>query len=247
MSNRFTDEDLTAFLDNECEAELAARIASALESDAELRARLDELKLDKDELSAAFEVLTPSAVSIDDLPTPYMQPRFIQSPLSKVAAGLVLGVMLGAAAVMFAPNSKEDDWRQVIASYQALYTTETLAFVDQTETEMSQELLRVSAAIEKTIELANLNAISELSYKRAQVLAFQGQKVIQLAFLDEAGQAFALCITRSDQTSSSGLRLSSLEGLEAASWTGDGYNYIFIGGQDRAFVSDAAQNFLGLI
>lgn len=242
-----TDEELTAFLDKECTQELALRITEALETDASLNERLNSLIIDKAELRKAFDSIPVPSASIEVLPAFRKNQSVFDLPFAKIAAGVIVGVVLGAGAVFLTDPTPQADWRDVVASYQTLYTTDTLAFVDQSEIQLSSELARVSAMLEKKIDLEEIRASTTLNYKRAQVLAFQGKPVIQLAFLGPDGKAFALCVTKTVGIPENGLNLSRLEGLETASWSKDGYEYIFIGGQDSALVSAIAKQFVNRI
>ncbi len=244
MSSYFTDEDLTAFLDNECTQDLALRIAAAIKTDERLNDRLKLLAIDKESLKNAFLSIQPSPASIQELPVRSSILPPVGFSLAKVAAGIVVGIAIGAGAMLLPTTVSQPDWKGVVASYQSLYTADTLKFIDQNETDMLNELARVAATLEKKIDLKEIRSFSSLSYKRAQVLAFQGQPVIQLAFLNADGEPYALCITRANGVQKSEPNLSKLEGLEAASWTKDGYDYLFIGGQDRGLVSRAAKQFL---
>jgi len=58
---QFSDEDLTAFLDGEADANLSEAIESALIEDGVLSQRLADLHLDKDDLKAAFDDLLETA------------------------------------------------------------------------------------------------------------------------------------------------------------------------------------------
>ena len=243
MSVSFTNEDLTAFLDKECSPELAAKIARQLESDVELRNRIEKLKIDKDSLRDAFQEIAPRSASIHKLHAGQAPRAAAGFPIAKIAAGILVGAFLGASAMYVSTSSDQQDWMEAVASYQALYTTDTLRFVDQDDAQLTSELARVSATLGKDINLDDLQSFDTLNYQRGQVLSFANQPLIQLAFLTKDGKAVALCITKAAGVPDSGLNFSRLHGLEAASWSKGEYNYIIIGGEDKALISDAAKLF----
>ncbi|MEM8539398.1 MAG: hypothetical protein AAGF25_00450 [Pseudomonadota bacterium] len=243
MSVSFTNEDLTAYLDKECSPELAEKIARQLESDGELRSRIEKLKIDKDSLHAAFQELAPRSASVPKLITQHAPPATAGMPITKIAAGILVGAFLGASAMYVSTSPDQQDWMDAVASYQALYTTDTLKFVDQDDAQLTSELARVSATLGKDINLDDLQSFDALDYQRGQVLSFANQPLIQLAFLTKDGKAVALCITKATGTPDSGLNFSKLQGLEAATWSKGEYNYIIIGGEDKALISNAAKLF----
>ena len=70
-----------------------------------------------------------------------------------------------------------------------------------------------------------------LEFKRAQLLAIEGRPLIQMAYLDAAGQPFAFCAVRLDDADQSILSEMS-HGLATASWVNDGVGFVLIGGDD---------------
>lgn len=61
QKRRFTDEELTAFLDGEEDHAPVAEIRSALKADADLAQRLDALRIDRQVIVAAFAAWSSQA------------------------------------------------------------------------------------------------------------------------------------------------------------------------------------------
>ena len=117
--------------------------------------------------------------------------------------------------------------------------------MNQGQTRQQDELNRVSAAIGKTIDVSALNVSPELDYKRAQILGFKGQALVQLAFLTSTGHPVALCIIRSDREAPGKIVSETMEGMSSAYWSQGGYEYLLIGGKDQSMVSRLAEKFSG--
>ena len=232
-----TDEELTAYLDGELKAAKIAEIDEALANEETLRARLDALSINKDYLKNAFSAL------LDEAPT--MAPIIIAPPkwnFQQMAAAAVVALTIGLGASVFLPElseKKAPGWRAYVASYQALYSHATLANVDLTEEAAKAELTRVSAAIGKNFDYTIFSEDQNLSYKRSQILSFKGKPLIQLAFLTPDGKPIALCIIRKDGSNKQ-IQLGEAEGMKSAFWSDDGYEYLLIGGADKALIEKTA-------
>jgi len=136
-----------------------------------------------------------------------------------------------------------NQWQEYVAAYQALYIHRTLSNIDSDEPQQKTELNRVSEALGKNIKLKTLGLIPQLSFKRAQILGYEGRVLVQLAFLSSVDTPVALCIMRSDKQKNKALQLTEMEGMQAASWNSGGYDYLLIGGRDKALIREAARTF----
>lgn len=236
----FSDEELVAYLDGETEHAPAQKIASALKTDPVLAKRLEALRLDTNQIAQCFET------SLDHnkmAPFVYQAPaRARLSRLTIAASLLALAIGFGVGQQVFPKD--ERDWQDYVAAYHFLYTTKTLSSVSKSETLQQQELDQVSAAISKKIALTTLKEFPEVEYKRAQVLGYKGQALVQFTFLSSTGEPIALCILRTGDRSEQELELSEMESMSAAKWNADGYEYLLIGGQDSLLIERMAANFI---
>ena len=250
QKTHFSDEDLTAFLDGEASAELAKKIECALENDAVLMKRLEDLSLPVDELKIAMQQVTDQAPSLPDVLTDRTSPSN-KSPISWVYAGslaasvlisLVVGGLFGKT--YFAP-SEAQGWKHYVAAYQSLYVGDTLGNIQLSPEQIQKNLEDISGQI--GFDLVKMTADSELSFKRAQLLGFKGKPLVQLAYLSPDGQPVALCIIRTNKDNTETIGMEKLEGMAAASWRKNGYAFLFIGGEDEIVIREGAARFQALL
>ena len=81
------------------------------------------------------------------------------------------------------------------------------------------------------IDLTNLPQTEGLTFKRAQLLGFNGKPLVQISYLREDGTPVALCIIPAGPEAQ-GLNMGSAEGLDLARWNTPGYGFLLIGGQE---------------
>ncbi len=234
--DEFRDEDLTAYLDGEAEAQSVEAIDAALTSDPALRRRLDELRPLTDDLTAVFAPLLAEAPEMPLLPEPTVQ----KSPLRMkmiggFAACLLAGALIGWQAT---ERARSLDWMDYVAAYQALYVNGTLASVSQTADQKAARLATFSETLGR--DLTGGGSDTVLDFKRSQLLGFEGQPLIQLAYLSPVGAPVALCIIKAEDAKEQAITISRLEGMSAAYWTEGGHSFLLIGGQDDALIKDAA-------
>lgn len=245
MNTRSTisDEQLTAYLDNEMDEDTAKDITRALKHDLELQDRIANLNVDKSDLVTAFDGLLEHAPAS---PKPETQEATTDtfSRFASLAATVLICLSLGwTANNYFDKSTPQLKWRDYAAAYQALYINRTLSHIQQSDSTKLDELKRVSMALGKDIALDGVNNFEELDYKRAQILGYQGQPLIQLAFLSPVDAPIALCIMRVGQQPRQAVKLHEREGMSSASWRKEGYAYLLIGGTDNALIERAAHAF----
>lgn len=238
----FTDEQLVAYLDGEVEFTPADEITAALAHDAELAERLAALDFDKGALQSGFDAMLgdqkPPALPVSPVAA---NNNWLMA--GSMAASILIAAFVGYGAGNFLNQPAAPGWKAYVASYQSLYSADTLRHVNSSPEVQTAELERVSAAIGKSIDLAALQQNSDLTYKRAQVLTFKGKPLVQLAFLTKSGEPVALCILRSSKPDSAAMSQANLEGMSSASWNKDGYSYLLIGGDDPSLISNLADNY----
>lgn len=233
----FSDQDLSAYLDDEAAADVSDAIREALPGDPVLRARLDRLRAGQDDFVAAMAVALTAAPKMPELPEPVAQRTVGAWPfgLAGVAAGAVLALGVGWSIW----HTPDPGWRDVVANYQSLYVTETLAPVDLTPEAQQADLQRLSAGL--GLDLTALPEVSGLAFKRAQQLGFNGQPLAQLTFLTADGGPVALCILRTGADTSAGITAEVLSGLDTYSWTEDGYGVLLVGPKGADGLENAAE------
>ena len=250
----FTDEELVAYLDGEVEFTPADAITAALANDPVLAQRLADLDVNKDALRSGFDLM------LDEKQSPAL-PQSLHSAMAappkaannnwlmagSMAASILVALFVGYGAGNFLNQPEAPGWKAYVASYQSLYSADTLRHVNASPEAQTAELERVAAAIGKSIDLAALQRNPDLTYKRAQVLSFKGKPLVQLAFLTKSGEPVAQCILKSSKPDSAEMSQANLEGMSSASWNKDGYAYLLIGGDDPALISGLANSYRGAI
>lgn len=241
--HEFSDEELTAYLDGETEHAPVQMIERALDGDSTLKERLAALAVDKTQLRTGFDALLEAAPEAPALPAPERQetPKSVMGWRSLAATALICLMVGSGAGYLFAPKL-DNDWHGFVAAYQALYVNATLSPIERSEPVAVAELERVSQALGKELELAAFRQHDQLDYKRAQVLGFNGQPLVQLAFLSKVGAPIALCIIKADGGSAE-ITTSTMHGMRTAAWAKGGYQYLLIGGTDAGLIENAARHF----
>ncbi|KLN59139.1 hypothetical protein WH96_19425 [Kiloniella spongiae] len=247
---QFSDEDLTAFLDGEASADLARQIEQALDVDAALQKRLEDLSLPVDDLKAAMQQVTDQAPNLPDILTDSVAVSnkssgnwiYAGSLAASILVSLVIGGVLGKS--YFVPT-ETPGWKSYVAAYQSLYVGDTLNSVELTPEQTQKNLDNLSSKM--GIDLASMTSGSDLVFKRAQLLGFKGKPLVQLAYLSPKGQPVALCIIRTDKGNTEAIGMDKLEGMAAASWRKNGYAFLFIGGQDETVIHEGAARFKALL
>lgn len=248
-SIEFSDEELTAYLDGECDSTLARNIETSVASDPQVGSQLARLQLDRENLAHAFDQILDTAP--EHTPAEYVegsrQSGFGMKAFGRTAAIMLVCLGAGFGAAQLIRESHANHWHNYVAAYQALYANKTLAHISQSEPAAAEELKRVSAAIGTTIDLTDVNQINLLEYKRAQILAYKGQPLIQLAFLSKLGLPVALCIMQSKRPAETDISVAPMEGMQAAYWSKGGYDFLLIGGADEKLIEQTALQFAAKI
>ena len=256
----FSDETLTAYLDQEADPELVRDIETALTTDSNLVARLAALRFPKDALADAFGQQLTAAPAMPSLPpkaetTPITAnlpepPRwgFLSGAVSGLAAGFLGAVFLGWSQ-FFAPEEQQPGWLDVVANYQGLYVPETLNLrtKDQNANGSAEQDLDLAALSEAVgADLSVLKSVEGLAFKRAQQLGFRGKTLIQIAYTLPDGTPVAICILPSGNQQS-GPRSQVLSGMAASDWTTGTHGVLIIGGDDQTIIDGLAEKVQPLI
>ena len=244
----FTDAQLTAYLDGEADDALRAAVDAALTQDAALGERIAELDIDVAGLNAAFDGMLADAPAMPDLDGHVVTPAANTNARPGILGGLVLfgtGIAAGIAVMLMLdttpPAPKAPGWKAVVASYQSLYSEETIAGWKPTDAQAQTQLAKVSEFV--GADLTTLPAVQGLTFKRAQILEFNGKPLIQIAFARADGTPVALCIIAAKSKDAKAMQDETLGGLAAASWNKGGLAYLLIGGTAQPETAQEARAF----
>ncbi|MEP3945133.1 hypothetical protein [Ascidiaceihabitans sp.] len=259
LNAQFTDEQLTSYLDGEAADDLCAAIDVALETDETLGDRLVGLDIPMAELDAAFAGLLADAPVMPPLDVPNQTPNVPEPAYLNRGIGWLggmgmfgTGIAAGVAMMLFVgtstftgtgttPEPAAPGWKAVVASYQSLYTQQTVAGWTPTPEQTQTQLANVSQLV--GADLTGLPAIEGLTFKRAQILGFNGKPLVQIAFARADGTPVALCIIAAKSKEAKAMQAETLGGMAAASWNLDGRAYLLIGGDAQAATQSEADAF----
>ena len=229
----FSDDDITAYLDAELDAKGHAALEAMIASDPLFASRVAALELD---ISALQKSLAPL---LADAPAAVLpQPRHHWVWPAAAAAAVVLAV--GLSVAQFAKPGVES-WQMEVAHYQVLYVPETLAGIAPDTARLQKELARAESLLGIELDQAALSNVPGLTLRRAQVLGFEGQTLIQIAYTAADGTPVAFCILNGESKGESQPAFARLLGLESALWQGPKHGFMVIGGQDQALIANSAR------
>lgn len=238
-----SDEQIVAYLDGVLPEAEAAVITAARASDPDLDARISAMDVDLASVHGAMDSLLSCApeLPIDEPAARSLGTSSSTSPgwgWRAAAAAVIFAAGLGAGVVMdFGPDAS--DWRQAVADYQVLYTSETVTATPLDPVRRAAGLAHVSSRLGLDLDEARI-AVDGLTFQRAQILDFQGQALGQLVYLDQTGTPIAFCLMRAGEPDRAP-EATTLAGMAATTWTRKGVGFIVIGPADPGVVQTAAE------
>lgn len=128
-------------------------------------------------------------------------------------------------------SSGASAWVQAVASYQDLYSRETLVNVteDPKLTEKVVHSMRQTDGL--AVRIPDLRDVG-LTFKRIQRLQFDGKPLAQIVYLPEHGEPIALCVIN-DARPAEAMHVQQHGDMKAVVWRQDRLNYVLLG-KDRA-------------
>ena len=247
------DGVLTAYLDGELDAGDRVALEKRLLAEPALTLRLDQLGRGGGPFGPAYDALLAAApaerlsamlasLAAKHAAVGQTSARSRTRTLAALAAALVI-FAAGAAAGYVWPilNPPEPPgWRQVVAEYQSLTTTETLAAISDNPAVVSEELAAIGGKLALDLSPEKLT-LPNVALKRAQLFSFRSRPLVQLGYLSPADGPMALCIIANGRPDSD-VAFEKREGYNIVFWTRDGHGYMLIGKASRqqleAFAGD---------
>ncbi|KEJ88192.1 hypothetical protein [Sulfitobacter donghicola] len=235
-SQPFSDDEIMMFADGQADADLAQEITFAMQSDPDLENRIKILQAQAFDIKDAFDLGRLAAPKVPE----HLLAKKAQS--GRIAPQLIRTTALAASFVfgLIAMHLLEPapTWVERVASYQALYVTDTLAGGAQAPGKTEAVLSQMKR--ETGVTLQAIPDVPGMVFKRAQLLAIDDAPLLQIAYLSEDGTPFALCIVAASN-SGRAVETTRSHNLATATWTKNGVGYVFIGGTDAARVSNVAE------
>jgi anti-sigma factor RsiW len=244
----FSDRELKEFLAGETSPEKTHEIETVMMSDQALERRIMALDayapLVRDvmgEIPCAERV-----TNIEKNLTPVMpKPKSVWG--MRIAASLAAGIVVGWLGSEVLREDPSAGWRVEVASYQALYVAETVAWLNSDPQALTKQFKKASDALGLDLYQEDVAQIDTLSLGRAQILGFKGRPLIQIVFKTETGVPIALCIIKSKKPSEgTKLALQEMKGMASAAWNGPEHEFFLIGGQNTQEIEQWATRFKGV-
>lgn len=231
-----TDEILVAWLDNQLNAQQHHQVEKMLNDDPELAERLAELDRASVDFPAAFAPLLDEAPTgrlhknltallvptVSETPRGFSRRALIAATISALAVG-VIGGMKGKELF-----EQEDDWRDSVAQYMALYTHETFEGVTPSASAMQQQLSRVSTHLGLSLPVSALT-LKGSEFKSARMLNYDDQDIAQIVWDEGQSGPLALCITAAVGQTGRGLSAEKRRGMNVIYWQKQQHQFMLIG------------------
>ena len=132
-------------------------------------------------------------------------------------------------------------WLVRVIDYHTLYDRETLAPAAARPDEIKTLATRFSAVLSRPVVIPEL-AGEQLEFKRGQFLKFEGNPIIQLAYLPyKTGRPVALCLKQTSKADTS-LNYARVRGLGMVRWRQKGLEYVLVGDHSKDRLLEAARN-----
>lgn len=240
----WTTQDLQAYLVGQASAADAAAIEADLLADPALEDRLMAL----DPLAAQLEGASAAITG----PTAAQTAQWTAATVVKtanhgfdwrhIAASAVLGAVITSGIWLANSATSTPDWRAEVATYQALYSPETIAAISLDEGVLSQQIDDVGARVGFKDLRQLTDNMQDLELLRGQILAHEGQPLAQIVFSSADGLPIALClIARDDADADGAITMANRAGLASASFETENHSWLLIGTQDDALIARTAE------
>lgn len=248
------DALLTAYLDGELAAEERMALDDRLGQEPLLAARLERLQEGGEGIAPALAVLAGSApearlramlaAQLADKPVAraaaekkrrpwFALPSLGQPwrPVAALASFVLVALVAGGIGYGLALRGGEthgggETWLQAVAEYWRFTTVKTLALVPSPDLAASQLQLASTAL---GLPLAPRTIAGDGAFRGAQLYAFEGKPLVQIAYLDPDYGPIAFCIIRNGAKDSIAPTTTEIEGFSIVHWQAGGYGRMLIG------------------
>lgn len=240
----WSTEDLLTYLAGEASEADVAAIEVDLAADPALEARLMSLDPLAEQLRGAGTAISgPSESQVKEwTASGEVSVQAGGFPWWQLTAAAVVGAVMMGAGWFVTAASTAPDWRAQVATYQALYSSETIAAIAFYDEELTEQVTAVGARVKFNNIIQVTDSMDELNLLRAQILSFGGQPLGQIVFATRDGQPIALCLIERDNGQvSNEITMTNREGLASASFDTAEHSWLLIGTKDENVIARAAQ------
>lgn len=258
------DSQLIAYADGELSASQAESVERALAESADLRESVDLLRASRlpyrqafavqklpplpDDLRLRIEAIAAEAQeqsvakesSRRSLPRMWLAAAFIAGAF---CAGLVQqlggwpGITGNHAATV--ASSGVRPWMSVAASYQQLYTRDTVAGLTPDPTVSANTVAAIRDQDGIRLRAPDLRAAG-MTFKSIERLQYNGKPLVQMVYLPAYGTPVALCVMKDSRPDQS-VAQRQMDGMTVVSWRQNELAYALIGQPDSGDLSKIAR------
>jgi anti-sigma factor RsiW len=247
-----SDEELVAYLDGELDAVARAALDERLRTDAAAQARLAYLRRGGGDFAAAFDRLFDSApadrlaamlkrVQAESRAKPVRSWTGGGMRLGLIAAGVLLFI-IGGGLGYFAgldrglnqaelSDQSPGYWREVVADYVDLYSTETFAGFPEDRAILTASLAGVGGKLGLNLNPDNV-ALPGLTLKGPVLFTLHGSPLAQVAYLSKDYGPIAFCMIANGQPDQQPA-FETRGGRNIVYWAKGGRGYLVIGTAPR--------------
>jgi anti-sigma factor RsiW len=243
------DAELVALIDNELDEISKSRLLARLHADEALSRRYEALRAVGAPIAAAFDALLENApVARLSAALRFADPRRAPArrtarfALRELAAGIAIGLLVAGAAasigLSLAPHPDGKDWRAAIVEYMSLYSADTFALANPDPARAAEELRALSAKLGSALTPENVT-VAGLRFKTAQVFAYEGKPLGQIAYVDANGAPVLFCVI-AEAEADAPTRDEMRGDVSLSSWSRGGRGYMVIGRLPEERVAELA-------
>ncbi|MDF0730898.1 anti-sigma factor [Pseudomonas entomophila] len=157
-------------------------------------------------------------------------------------AGFIGGALNTDNTLQQAPSVAQvqaSPWVMQAASYQQLYTRETVNYVTPETDDVRQTIADIRQVDGLELRVPDLSAAG-LTFKRVQRLRFNNKALVQLVYLPQQGAPVALCVMKEPKPDQSIAQLK-VSGMDVVVWRQSQLGYALIGAPDGVDLNAVAR------
>ena len=238
------DAFLVAYLDDdELTPELRQELERRLGTEASLRDRLASIHQGGSQLLSSFDALLEAAprarldtacnclgedAAASGIPIPPDAACRRGRPSAAYLGG-VIGYFVGKAPIELFEEADtfEEEWIAAVAGQLSLYDAASVASIQVNDAEQKAQLSKLGEVLKLDLS-APKAALEGLTLKRAELLHFQGRKIVELLYASEEHGPVALCIAVEPGGEGEG-EVESRDNLNYIYWAAGGRRFLMIG------------------
>jgi len=228
----WTDDHIIAYLDGELDLRQGQALHRDRQRDKELDDYIRSMEIDTAKLAEVNDEFPPRVPEFAFEKNANQTPRWKQAAM---AAGVLAVFGIGFLTSRFLPadNPPPTSWLQAAAEYQMLYSGETLDLLEKSDDQRSLEVAKIGRKLDIILARSDID-VEGLSYKRAQLLTFKNQPLVQFSYLDDKNTPIAFCIFRhrKGQGKKPDKELANVNlvaGQKAVTWSKGEFRFVVIG------------------